>query len=38
MSVAIEQQVEGFQKLFTRLKQEVAKVIVGMTTSSSASS
>ncbi len=29
MSAAIEQQVEGFQKLFTRVKQEVAKVIVG---------
>ena len=29
MSAAIEQQVEGFQRLFTRVKQEVAKVIVG---------
>jgi len=29
MSAAIEEQVEGFQKLFTRVKQEVAKVIVG---------
>jgi MoxR-like ATPase len=29
MSVAIEQQVEGFQRLFTKVKQEVAKVIVG---------
>src|SRR5690349_14328499 len=29
MSVAIEEQVEGFQKLFTMVKKEVAKVIVG---------
>ena len=29
MTAAIEQQVEGFQRLFTRVKQEVAKVIVG---------
>jgi MoxR-like ATPase len=29
MSAAIEQQVEGFQKLFNRVKKEVAKVIVG---------
>jgi MoxR-like ATPase len=29
MSAAIEEQVEGFQKLFARVKQEVAKVIVG---------
>jgi MoxR-like ATPase len=29
MTAAIEQQVEGFQRLFTQVKQEVAKVIVG---------
>ncbi len=29
MSTAIEQQVEGFQKQFTAVKQEIAKVIVG---------
>jgi MoxR-like ATPase len=29
MSLAVEQQVEGFQNLFTQVKQEVAKVIVG---------
>ena len=29
MSLAIEQQVEGFQRLFTRVRAEVAKVIVG---------
>ena len=29
MSAAIEEQVEGFQKLFTMVKHEVAKVIVG---------
>ena len=29
MSAAIEEQVEGFQRLFTLVKQEVAKVIVG---------
>ena len=29
MSIAIEQQVEGFQKQFTAVKQEIAKVIVG---------
>jgi MoxR-like ATPase len=29
MSTAIDQQVEGFQRLFTKVKQEVSKVIVG---------
>ena len=29
MSTAIEQQVEGFQRQFTAVKQEIAKVIVG---------
>src|SRR4029079_7154970 len=29
MSTAIEQQVEGFQKQFTAVKQEISKVIVG---------
>jgi len=29
MSTAIEQQVEGFQKQFTAVKEEIAKVIVG---------
>jgi len=29
MSTAIEQQVEGFQKQFTAVKREIAKVIVG---------
>src|ERR1700704_4166240 len=29
MSAAIDQQVEGFQRLFNLVKQEVAKVIVG---------
>ena len=29
MSAAIDQQVEGFQRLFTKVKEEVSKIIVG---------